>query len=115
VVIFDRFPFKEFREMEVPMDGPRIFGNARLERYERSYYERIGAPDITILMQVDLEHSGQRKNEHGSAKMQNMIKDKISALSRLSESGKDDLVVIDTRKPHDEVLRQINNIVWDQM
>ena len=79
IVVFDRFPLKEFWNMDEPMDGPRVGDSSRWKNLECKFYNEIGYPDHIFVLKVNGKASVERKQEHGNGIKQQQIKKKIMA------------------------------------
>nr|MBC8548952.1 hypothetical protein [Candidatus Brocadiales bacterium] len=112
VVITDRFPMKEFREMEIPMDGPRIAkgksGIGRLiARAESGYYNKIQMPDCILVLQVDIEKLRERKSDL------DMLLHEKKAAAVNAINGDERVVLINANKPYTDVQFDIKRQIWN--
>ena len=78
IVVFDRFPLKEFWNMDEPMDGPRVGDSSRWKNLERKFYNEIGYPDHIFILKVNGKAAVERKEEHNNGIKQQKIKKKIT-------------------------------------
>jgi len=117
IVLFDRYPFKEFWDMEQPMDGPRIRKNSKKKKYERSLYSKIGQPDLVFVLNVSIENSMARKSNQGISQNETLIKSKVKAIQRLISEKSDNskYICIDANKPYDEVILKIKKSIWERI
>lgn len=107
VVIAERFPLEEFREMETPMDGPRLQPAGPFARAEMRPYRTIEPPDLTIVLDARMETLRNRKSditlaEHAA---------KVAAVQGLQ--ARPDRIVIDATRPYDEVLLTAKTALWE--
>jgi thymidylate kinase len=113
IVIFDRFPLKEFWDMNEPMDGPRIQNSCRWAKTERTFYHNLKYPDYIFILQVNEEESINRKKEHLNAKKRHLIKEKIKAVDKLVKTKSDRLIIMDTLKGQEQTLLEIKRKLWE--
>ena len=112
IVITDRFPLKQFREMPEPMDGPRLGQNPKFAdtiwtKREEEIYNLIEDSDITFALQVELEELRRRKTD---LDMETHTT-KANAVNNLEANGS--LVLIDANRPYDEVLLDLKRRIWN--
>ncbi|HEX5532271.1 MAG TPA: hypothetical protein VFX33_00855 [Actinomycetales bacterium] len=101
VALAERFPLPEFRDMALPMDGPRLAGRGRVSvasRLEARCYEAIRRPDLVIALVADLDLLRRRKPETDAVEHIG----KADALLQLRP--RPGLVVIEAAQPYSEVL-----------
>lgn len=116
-VIFDRYPLREFWEMDMPMDGPRVKSSFRLlHTIERCFYKDIEPyPEILIVLQIPLDVSVKRKPEHKNEILKKQIEKKITAVNQLSNSIKEeDIYFIDASQELNKVIIDIKRIIWSR-
>jgi hypothetical protein len=117
VVLYDRYPLKDVRMFDRPVDGPRIAaewnGKAnwlerRLARTEEGLYQQITVPDRIIALRVHPETSRLRKPDHEYE----TIVQKAGAIDQavLTLPG---LMVVQADAPLEQVVNQVKSIVWD--
>jgi hypothetical protein len=116
VVFAERFPLRDFWDMDAPMDGPRLLAqvakgglSGRLARRELGIYERIRRPDGVIVLSAQLATLRERKpdtalDEHRA---------KVRAVDALVERGEYD--VIDADQPYEQVLLEAKRRVWEKL
>ncbi len=112
IVIYDRFPLKEFWQMEQPMDGPRLKKNGFWFNLERQYYEKINNPDYIFILSVELSEYSKRKKEDVDAIFIKQLKSKINAVNQLIREQQNGRIVIDTMNGRDKTLSVIKNEIW---
>lgn len=116
LALCDRYSFSGLMHM----DGPQCEGAVHPERVtglykflieqEKIYYQRIPPPDLLIVLKLDPEIAVQRKTEETA----------LSVRARSTEVwGLDwDVVsghVIDASRPRDEVLAQVQALIWEHL
>lgn len=111
VVITDRFPLRDFRIMEEPMDNPRIDASKtllgkNLRELEEKYYNDIQCPDRIFVLQVDIDELRMRKSDI------TLDKHHIKADAVNSIAHKDPVILINANRPYDEVLLEVKNLIW---
>jgi len=111
IVITDRFPLQAFRDMDEPMDNPRIdaskvFLGKNLRVLEEKYYDDIQLPDRILVLQVEIDELRKRKTDIALDKHQ------LKATAVNSLTNEDPIVVINANKPYDEVLLEVKKLVW---
>lgn len=114
MVVTDRFPLKQFREMPEPMDGPRLGRNIKhadtiWAKREADIYNLIEESDIIFALQVDLEELRQRKTDL------DIETHTVKANAVNSLEASDTLVLIDANRPYDEVLLDLKRKIWQAM
>lgn len=117
IVIADRFPLPDVTLMDSPV-APRLLGTRKsnrvassLARLERRYYERIGRPDVLIVMRVDADVAAERKRGTDD---EDVVRLRSEEISRLDWSGSG-AVVVDADRPKDHVLNEIKSAVWSRL
>lgn len=117
VVLYDRYPLKNIRVFDHPVDGPRIEaewnGRAnwlerRLARLEESLYRQITVPDHMIALRVHPDTSRIRKPDHNPETIAQKASAMDEAISTLPE-----LRVVQADGTIEQVLHQVKSIVWD--
>lgn len=111
VVIAERFPLPDFHDMETPMDGPRLQGDADCPaawaHYEQRQYDLIGQPDLLMVLDTDLETLRARKLDLGVEEH----RAKVRAVSALSPApGR---LIVDAGQPYEGVLMQAKTATWE--
>lgn len=112
IVITDRFPMKEFRKMDVPMDGPRLQSpETALPRIftilEERYYNMIELPDRVFVLQVELDELRKRKSDIEGA----LHRKKAEAVNRVVKSPC--VSLIDANRSYHEVLMEVKRKIWE--
>ena len=117
VVLYDRYPLKNIRVFDHPVDGPRMEtewnGSAtwlerRLARLEESLYRQITLPDRMIALRVHPHTSRVRKPDHDPE----TIAQKASAMDE-AISILPGLRVVQADGTIEQVVHQVKSIVWD--
>ncbi|HSJ34611.1 MAG TPA: hypothetical protein VLB85_06110 [Acidimicrobiia bacterium] len=112
-VVCDRYPLVGL----TTMDGPRIdraTGVAKrpiaswLGRFERLYYQRIASPDLVIVMRVDPAVAVDRRPDQDPE----FVRRRAEEIYRWDWSGTEAAHVVDSDRPHEEVLGQVRALVW---
>ncbi|HET7847381.1 MAG TPA: hypothetical protein VFL72_07805, partial [Acidimicrobiia bacterium] len=108
VVIAERFPLPEFQAMSEPMDGPRLQATAsRAARKELDIYRAIDPPDLTIVLDTDLQTLRERKLDLGVEEHTA----KVEAVHALAPGpGR---VLIDAGPPYERVLLEAKTAIWE--
>lgn len=106
VVLAERFPLRQFFDMDVAMDGPRLRG-CPFASAERTQYEGIGEPDLTVVLRTDLTTLRDRKldltlDEHTP---------KVEAVATLSPG--EGMVIVDAGRSYDEVFLEAKRAIWE--
>ena len=117
VVIFDRFPMKEFWSMEEPMDGPRILNNSIARQREENLYKTIKEPELLFLLNVEIEESLKRKKSQGIIEDRVIITRKYNAIQHAIKEAKsrDNIFVVDAMQPYEDVVLKIKKIIWEKI
>lgn len=107
VVVAERYPLPDFESMEAPMDGPRLQGTGSpWATMESAAYRSIPPPDLTLVLDADIEVLRSRKIDLGMAEHQAKVaavKDLPATPSRL---------VIDAGPPYERVLLEAKTAAW---
>ena len=114
VVISDRYPLYEFRNMENPMDGPRIqkeceSAGIKLANVEQYYYSQIGLPDKIFVLQTDIDELRKRKQDLDIS----MHLIKADAVNSIEESPA--MCLINANRPYSKVLLELKCRIWDML
>jgi len=117
LVLCDRFSFPGFMEMDGPQCAQALtvlkeasWLHKRLAKWEVAYYEQIKLPDLLIVLRVQPELAVQRKKEESQ----------VSVHARSSEVWvldwkKKSAHVIDAGLPRNEVISQVQALVWEHL
>lgn len=117
IVLYDRYPLKDVRMFDRPVDGPRIAaewdGKAnwlerRLARTEEDLYQQITIPERIIALRVHPETSRLRKPDHDYETIVQKTKAIDQAIPALP-----DLMVVQADAPIEQVVNQVKAIIWD--
>ncbi len=117
VVVCDRYPLPEITSMDgavtagVPDPSRRGRLIGVLARIERRYYERIGHPDILIILRVEPDLAVQRKR---GEERESFVRPRTEEIWRIDWRGTHG-TVIDAGRPKAEVLSQIRSLVWSRL
>ncbi len=111
VVITDRFPLPDFRTMSEPMDNPRIDPSAtvlgrNLREREEALYAGLRAPDLALVLQVEIEELRRRKSDLPRATHAL----KAAAVNEIVT--RDGLATIDANRPYEAVLLDAKRLIW---
>lgn len=109
--VFDRYPFSEFWEGDVSMDGPKNKLFPKLIAKEKQYYQRINSkPDVVVALDVSVQIAAKRKS-HNSRQL---LEGKREGIARLLEN-RNDVIVLDASQSYKEVLLAVKRSVWQQI
>ena len=111
VVLTDRFPMLDFRNMKEPMDNPRIDASRgslakTFRKLEESYYDGIELPDRIFVLQVDIEELRKRKTDITLEQHQ------LKAIAVSSVSSRHQVITINANKPYNDVLLEVKRHIW---
>lgn len=116
LALCDRYSFPGFMHM----DGPQCEGAVQSERVtglykflierEKIYYQRIPPPDLLIVLKLDPEIAVQRKTEETALSVRARSTE-VWGLDWDAVSGH----VIDASCPRDEVLAQVQALIWEHL
>lgn len=110
VVLSDRFPLKEFHEMQNPMDGPRLMGSAsHFSLKESMWYQRIEYPHCVFVLKVAFDELRKRKSD--LPLKTHMLK--AQAVNNISE--REGIVLIDANRSYEEVLLHLKRLIWGEL
>jgi thymidylate kinase len=109
VVIAERYPLEEFFGMVTPMDGPRLQPEGPFARRELSIYEAIKPPDLTLVLNTDLDTLRDRKLD---LTIEEHIP-KVKAVQSLP--AREGRVFIDAGRPYEEVLLTAKTAIWESL
>lgn len=112
VVIFDRYPLKDFWEMKNPMDGPRLPENTYWGKREREYLLKVKFPENLFVLYVTEEESVKRKAHHSTEENRKMIHEKVTAIETLIERRGEEFTVINTVQKQEDVILDVKNQIW---
>lgn len=114
VVITDRFPMKDFRTMEEPMDNPRIGASKRLfgknlRELEERIYDEIQLPDRIIVLQVHIDELRRRKSDIA------LHKHELKAAAVNGITDEDPTTLVNANRPYEEVLLGVKSLIWQAL
>jgi len=118
LVIYDRYPLKEFHPMQLPMDGPRLKpGDADFETEQALYQQIPNYPDILILLTADLETVLSRKPENRAEAVLPIVEAKVNAVLELSKNPPENTqcLIIDATRDYETVKRDIQKRLWEML
>ena len=113
IVVFDRFPLKEFWDMDQPMDGPRLGHSRRWKDVELERYNQLKYPDYIFVLKVDEVQAIQRKKEQNSERKLRLVRKKTKAVDKLTEIRDDRFIIIDTSKGQEQTLMEVKTKLWE--
>jgi thymidylate kinase len=114
IVVCDRFPIPEVVGMDGAVTaraadparwGPKV---ASLAARERSYYARIGYPDILIVLRVDPDLAVQRK---AGVEPESVIRPRAEEIWNIDWDGTP-AIVVDAGASAEDVLSEVKSLVW---
>ena len=112
VIVAERYPLREFWDMDHPMDGPRMgSGRARAARLERRIYEAIPRPDLGLVLRAELETLKTRK----PSTSQSEVLAKFQAVERLADTKDPALIILNADRPYQAVLQTAKELVWNRL
>jgi thymidylate kinase len=107
VVLSDRWPVPELKQMDAPRIRGRNPRHARLADLEESYYARIARPHVTLVLRVPPDVAVARRDDEPEAfvrarwaEIWDVDWDKVGAK------------VVDATPPADEVASTLKSLVW---
>jgi thymidylate kinase len=116
IAICERYPTREGWALAGPsevqgfaMDAQSHFAT-RLRNWERRYYDRITAPDVTFLLRVDPETAVNRKTNEPA--------EYVRARARLTwdtDWSRSGAQIIDAAQPLPQVVATLKNDLWRQL
>ena len=111
VVIADRYPLREFWNMESPMDGPRIRKECGVESKKRAeseehYYSQIGLPDKVFILKTDIVELRKRKKDLDFHSHQ----EKAEMVNSIKESSH--ISIINAARAYPDVLKELKQRIW---
>ena len=114
-VITDRYPLKEFWNMNLIMDGPKLKKKSFLYKKERKIYSYIDDyPHLIIILKIPIEVSVARKpDEHCGIDRINNLKKKIEAINNIENLS--NVVVVDATKSYENVRKEVKSIIWNNI
>ncbi len=111
-IITDRYPLKEFWNMELIMDGPKLKEKSALYNRERDIYNKIdNYPHLIIILKIPIEVSVSRKpEEHSDPKRVNNLKKKISAITSIEKLP--NIYIVDATQSYEAVKKEVKSLIW---
>jgi len=110
LVLSDRFPMKDFHNMSIPMDGPRLSGaGGRFAQCESVWYQKLVYPHCIFVLRVAFDELRKRKADLPLDT--HMLK--ADAVNSITE--RDGIVVVDANRSYEEVLLQIKRLIWQEL
>jgi len=88
--------------------GPRF---ALLAARERRYYQRIGYPDLLVVLRVHPDVAVQRK---AGIEPESMIRPRAEEIWQI-DWNRTPAVVVDAGAPRDDVLSEIKSVIWSRL
>lgn len=117
LVLCDRYSFPGFMKMDGPQceSAALALGKSNrflntLTRYETSFYQKIGQPDLLIVLKLDPELAVKRKADETDAS----VRARCTEVWELDWSEKRGFV-IDASRSKEEVLTQVKALVWSHI
>ena len=111
-IITDRYPLKEFWNMELIMDGPKLKEKSSLYNKERDIYNKIDDyPHLIIILKIPIEVSVDRKpEEHSDPKRVDNLKNKISAITSIEKLP--NIYIVDATQSYEAVKKEVKSLIW---
>jgi thymidylate kinase len=111
-IVTDRYPLKEFWNMDLIMDGPKLRKKSALYKKERNIYNRIdNYPHLIIILKIPIEVSISRKpEEHSDPKRVDNLKKKIKAITSIENLT--NVIVVDATQSYEAVKKEVKSIIW---
>lgn len=111
-IVTDRYPLKEFWNMELIMDGPKLKKKSSLYNKERDIYNKIdNYPHLIIILKIPIEVSVSRKpEEHSDPKRVNNLKKKIKAITSIEKLP--NIFVVDATQSYEAVQKEVKSLIW---
>jgi thymidylate kinase len=113
IILFDRFPLKQFWFMDEPIDGPRLKNFRHWKEKELKFYEAIKEPDHIFVLKVGVAESIERKVEHQKREKLTLIQKKVAAVDKLIQAYNNRFVVIDTSIGQERSLLELKRNIWE--
>ncbi|MHA1231707.1 MAG: hypothetical protein ACTSPQ_13755, partial [Candidatus Helarchaeota archaeon] len=113
IVLFDRYPIKEFWNTAEPMDGPRLMEYPKKKMNEFHYYNAINNPDYIFVLKVKENEAIARKEKQNIYQNPKLIRKKICIIENFANLKNDRIIVIDTSKNQEETLLKIKKKIWE--
>lgn len=116
LVVCDRFPLREIKLMDGPlsarMTDPERWGRLvrAIAARERRVYERIGSPDVLIVMRVHPDIAVSRRSDEREA----FLRPRSEEVWR-TDWSRTPAVVIDAGQPKAEMLTDVRAAVWSRL
>jgi len=111
-IVTDRYPLKEFWNMELIMDGPKLKKKSSLYNKERDIYNKIdNYPHLIIILKIPIEVSVSRKpEEHSDPKRVDNLKKKISAITSIEKLP--NIYIVDATQSYEAVKKEVKSLIW---
>lgn len=112
VVIFDRFPLREFWDSDGVMDGPKLPAGTSAGVHEREIYGQIAPyPGLLLVLDTTPEVAHARK----PITPLSVLEKKAAAVSRLANISSGQVVHIDASQPYETVLAEAKAAIWSRL
>jgi thymidylate kinase len=116
IAICDRFPLPLLDAVDGPRSASLSVGDRqvvtahRLVSWERSFYDRIGPPEVVVVLRVDPEVAVKRRPDEDAA----FVRARSSEFwdRDWSEIG---ALVVDANNPKADVLREVKCAIWGEL
>jgi thymidylate kinase len=116
LVVSDRYPLRQIKMMDGPVAGLVSGWTATdslaglLARVEKSYYERIKAPDLLIVLRIAPDIAVERRSDED----EDFVRARCGEVENASWDGTPALV-IDASRAKADVLSEIKSLVWARL
>jgi O-antigen/teichoic acid export membrane protein/thymidylate kinase len=117
IVLCDRFPLAEITQMDgavtARISDPARYGGwaRRMASLERRYYDRIGDPDVLIVLRVHPDVAVERRR---GLEPETSVRPRSEEIWALDWSGTD-AVVVDAGAPIERVLSEVKGAMWSRL
>lgn len=117
IVIADRYPLPEIELMDGPLASKMVAGSdsrivRSLARREQRYYERIGDPDILVVLRVPPGVAAERKRGIDD---EDVVRRRCEEVWHADWDRLPAVAVIDAGRSEGDVLAEVKSAIWSRL
>jgi thymidylate kinase len=113
IVIFERYPLKEFFSMSDPMDGPKLkLGNFLSEYEQKVYRELPDYADLNLILKAGLDTVISRKFSKAHEEEIKVVEKKVEAVNLIKPNLEQKVFIVDANVEKSLILRDVKKEVY---
>jgi hypothetical protein len=113
IVIYERYPLKEFFSMTDPMDGPKLkLGNFLYEFEQKVYRELPDYADLNLILKASFDTVISRKFSNANEEEIKVVEKKVEAVNLIKPNLEQKVFIVDANVEKSLILRAVKKEVY---